>query len=189
MDYSFYVKKLGHLDESVRSALLTRALALDKSSTSKNFRKHDGYLVTEAQSLDKSIFSPVTSYLPHCLSNASVLDLEVGVLNPKATLLEHTDNNPPSGKGWLVQRIHKVHVVLQSEGGWCEHRRSASNEKPNRQLLEQGGIYLFNNYVFHSVGNPGECDRVHIVAQYRDEDWTIKKTLYNHLKLTGLQPY
>lgn len=188
MDYSFYIKKLGHIPNEVRVRILEDVAGIDRAKTSKNFRAHDGYSVTEAKTLNVTLLDPIKSYMPNSLTKRKALDLEVGVLAPMSVLKEHTDNNPPSNRGWWVQRIHKVHIVLQSENGWCTHRRSAK-EVAVKQSMEQGGIYLFNNYIFHSVGNPAKTDRVHLVAQYQDDNWDLKLELYEHLNLTGVQPY
>lgn len=189
MDYSFYVHKIGQLDEHIRLSVLDKVKRCSTSATSKNFRKHAGYEVTESGSIDAEIFKPLAYYLPALFEHQKLVDVEVGVLKANGVLGEHTDNNPPTNRGWITQRIHKVHFVLQSEGGWCTHRRS-HKEEVETTPLHQGGIYVFNNYVWHSVGNPSAAtERIHLVAQYRDDNWDLKIALYKHLQLTGFQPY
>jgi hypothetical protein len=50
------------------------------------------------------------------------------------------------------------------------------------QHMAAGGLYLYNDYIWHRVANRGRTDRVHMLLSFWDRSWNIKEQLIDELR-------
>ncbi|WP_167544285.1 aspartyl/asparaginyl beta-hydroxylase domain-containing protein [Duganella sacchari] len=72
-------------------------------------------------------------------------------LLPRSTIDPHID------QGEYFKFYHRVHLPLQTQPG-CAFTVDDHNEE-----LVEGDLYVLNNCLMHSVANPSEKDRVHLI--------------------------
>lgn len=93
--------------------------------------------------------SPVLSKLERYYNRQAAAAVLVK-LKPQAEILPHTDG------GWFVN-THRVHIPIITD----PEILFILNKK--KYHLERGGIYEINNLVQHSVINPTNVERVHLM--------------------------
>ena len=183
MDYDFFIYRIGTLSPE----LCSEAVSLVRSQeafvdSTPNFRSHSGFRsihssqkVAAMDELAQKLAAQIANLFPV----KALHEYDVNVLEPGSALPEHTDMMGPQNIGWQCNRGHKVHFVLEGTESWSAFRRS--KEIGTRDFkFEVGGIYVYNNYVFHRAWNAGKDWRTHFVLMYADHQWQTKKALYKY---------
>lgn len=184
MDYEFFVHRIGQLDETLRkrAACIVHEQEAFAVST-PNFRKHAGFRSIHSSQKVEAIdvlAKQLAANLEPLFPLRALHEYDVNVLESGCKLPEHTDMMGPQNIGWQCNRGHKVHFVLEGEGSWAGYRRSKENTV-RKFNFAVGGIYVYNNYVFHRAWNEGPDQRTHFVLLYADHQWAIKKALYQRI--------
>ena len=184
MDYEFFVYRIGQLDEDVCKQAAGTVRSQDAFvATTPNFRKHGGFhSIHSSQKIEAMdvLAKQLAAQVAHLFPLRALHEYDVNVLEPGCSLPEHTDMMGPQNIGWQCNRGHKVHFVLEGEGSWTAHRRS--KETAAREFnFAVGGIYIYNNYVFHRAWNAGPDWRTHFVLMYADHQWKTKQALYKQI--------
>ena len=184
MDYEFFVYRIGQLEPEFRAKAAEIVRSQDAFvETTPNFRKHGGFhsihssqKVPAIDELAQQLAAKISRLFPV----KNLHEYDVNVLEPGCELSEHTDMMGPQNIGWQCNRGHKVHFVLEGAGSWTAHRRSKENTAREFNFAT-GGIYVYNNYVFHRAWNAGPDVRTHFVLMYSDHKWQTKNALYKHI--------
>lgn len=187
MDYNFFVHRVGTIPKALLSSISTKILGLAESFqiATPNFRQHKGFSSIHS-SQKNAIAENISLELAPLVSNIfpikNLAEYDLNLLAPQAVIPEHTDMTGPQNVGWRCNRGHKVHFVIDGSGSFSWHRRSKEN-RPREFNYEPGGIYVYNNYVFHKAWNAGLEDRIHFVLMYADHEWKLKASLYKRLNI------
>lgn len=187
MDYNFFVHRIGTIPAELLSSINERVDGLADSfqASTPNFRQHAGFSSihsSHANAVAEVISLELAPLVAGLFPIRHMAEYDLNLLAPGAVIPEHTDMTGPQNVGWRVNRGHKLHFVLKGSGSWSSHRRSKENE-PRAFNYEEGGIYVYNNYVFHRAWNEGYTDRVHFVLLYADHEWKLKARLYKRLEV------
>lgn len=88
---------------------------------------------------------------------------------------EHSDSQ--NGGTLSYHKIHRhiVHVSVLGQALY-QHRRSRG-EQNSESTMVLGGIYLYNNYVWHGIDNTGNGPRVNMLLEFNDTRWEVKDQL------------
>jgi len=193
MDYSFYLEKIATLDNSFRQHGVKLIEKLPKVLDTPNFRYHDGF--SSIHSSSKIDTTDLFKYAKACAETIKdwidpemFIEFDVNTLEPGAVLGEHTDMTGARDAGWSIPHLHKIHFVLQENGSVTWHRRSTALEL-QKNLMKQGGIYVYNNYIPHKVANEGTVPRIHLVLLYNDPKWIGKYKIYDKLGMPPMQMF
>ena len=93
--------------------------------------------------------------LRHIPDVAEVGNVLVVGLTPGGFIPEHVDDGP------YAEYFERIHIVLDSEpGNWFKVDGVTYHPEP-------GNVFQFNHRAPHSVGNPTERTRVHIIMDVR----------------------
>jgi hypothetical protein len=133
----------------------------------------------------------VVDLLGDLFSSEQYTSVEVNVLEAQGEIREHTDQSSAVTStginekfGTLVHQWHSVHIPLTGEGIYFFRRdprmvaESLTMPKP--------GVYLFNNYVQHSVKNVGGTSRMNMILHFNDPQWLSKRRIYAKHQLKGM---
>lgn len=183
MDYVFFTHKIGNLPSEVLAVGKKLAEKYYRGFDTPNFRPREGF-----HSIHSTVApEEVTNYVKLCASlindffpMSALIQFDFNTLEPGVKIGEHTDMQGPLFNGWVVNHCHKVQIAINVENSIGTHRRSYQNP-PEMTKFEEGGIYVYNNYVPHEVQNLAASNRTHITLMYDDRDWSIKKKLYEKL--------
>lgn len=187
MDYNFFVHRIGTIPDELLQSINQRVDGLADSfqTSTPNFRQHSGFSSIHS-SHDNPVANDISLELAPLVAGIfpvrNLAEYDLNLLAPAAIIPEHTDMTGPQNVGWRVNRGHKIHFVLKGSGSRSSHRRSKENDQREFRY-EEGGIYVYNNYVFHSAWNAGAEDRIHFVLLYADHEWRLKAKLYARLKI------
>lgn len=177
MDYPFFIGKIGVLSESTVNQLMDEALRIDGFVVHRYFR-HDPDQLLSNKRLPWATVADLPADLRAVLKDAGLdgLALAVASLNrvdAGSHIREHSDLNSGGSLAWRKTHRHIVHVpVLNLEAEYL-HRRTTL-VKDSVFKMSRGGVYLYNNYVWHTVENRTAEPRVNLLLELDDPEWTTR---------------
>lgn len=184
MDYCFFLHRVAEITPTLHQDLirLTSEAVLDPKTSYFVPGRHPGLLSGGFQfnsSTPQAIRSLLNEMDP-VFPKDKALSYVINRIAPGGTMLEHTDaTGGEMSRGMFVNTQHLIHISITGNAKYL-HRRD--KDLPNKESrMQNGGVYAFNNYVFHTVENDSPIERINLIVYYSDPDWTIKKKLYNHL--------
>jgi hypothetical protein len=188
MNYSFFLLKVAQLDPAVLRAMQEHAAQAHLDPATSYFVPgyHPG-MVSGAfpiMAAPASVPKPVSDVLDnvnHVLPRARALSYLINRLAPDGFIKEHTDaTGGPQSAGHKITMQHLVHISLGGRSRYG-YRRS-KNDQFSWYTMEEGGVYLYNNYVWHVVQNdfePNLPTRTNMIVYYDDPEWVVKTAIYN----------
>jgi hypothetical protein len=192
MDYAFNVKKIGDVSPEQLAAL--RPLAARKFAEPAGVnvaytpQPDDGYHSRRSIiNSQKTAVVPIDSEVASIITNQPWLKpeklwyYEFNRLDAGKEFHEHTDVKNKNNNGVFVVQVHTVHVPLTGTSTY-RFRRDKQNGFVD-ETMEPGGIYLFNNYIWHKIENHGVEDRINLIMIYRDSQWLAKQAIYEHFEI------
>lgn len=193
MDYQFFVERIGTVSPGILAYSNTECQKQIQGFAQRtpNFREHEGFgSVHSSHKLDwaDKVADALASTVIDLFPRETLAEYDINYLRPQARIPEHTDMTGPSDAGWRVNMGHKIHFVLSGNYSFAGHRRCRDVDVTQSRMLE-GGVYAYNNYVFHTALNgaaEGTKDlRIHCVLMYSDPKWQLKRNLYTRLGVIG----
>lgn len=188
MDYCFYLKKVYQLEPQLIEDLYTHVSSTPLDITKSYFTKrHPGLdSITVPLYANTAKNNPAVNQLLDLLNLAiprgQALSYAINRLDPDGMVLEHTDAiTGLRNRGHVVSTQHMIHVSVRN-GGVYGHRRDKSIPYV-WQPMDQGGCYLYNNYVWHMVKNTSKQVRWTIIVYFDDPQWDHKNAIYDRYNL------
>lgn len=191
MDYNTYLIDLGPIPTDTFAAL--EAFVADNIPTKKSkyftLGVNDGYLSartnTEHNGDKQFLGTPPEALLQVCdvfkISRTRLWGYEVARLLKDKVFPEHTDLCNVNNNGVNVTRFHNLHIPIQGSADYLFRR---DKRLPfDKCQMTNGHAYLLNNYVWHSVVNNQPVDRINVICQIGDPDWTYKEYVYTQHKI------
>lgn len=180
MDYPFYIRRIG----SVSNELLAN---LQQAYTNhKEFALAPGFTPQFGlqQPVDFDLGATGTKLLEELsqwFEPTTCVQTKYNVMPPGKGLGEHSDLDGYGNNEYTMYSCfahHRVHIPLITNPQvefW--HRRTRKLPSERQPTLEVGGVYLYNDYVLHSVVNKGDATRVHVVLKFADPKHVVKRKL------------
>lgn len=170
MDYPFYTYKLGRIP----AALLER---LQASAAAQPYHQHPGFrqpVQRQKDSFAEEDVLAVREWLSPWIPSSMYETYELIKLEPGQAVVEHSDIcGDYQNRFWMAAHYHKIHIPLWTNPHcWSTHRRSKYIAQ-ERSTMEPGDVVVYNDYVWHTGVNEGDCTRVHICFAYFDPKWEI----------------
>lgn len=185
MDYPFYIREVAVLTEQERADIqYVQGL--------QTFSQHPAF--------GQSLLSSRRTHLPGSLLTrlANIVGLpesaysgnEFNLLKAGCKIAEHSDIGSQDAQvAWATAHRHKLHIVCSTNPGcYTYHRRGLGDVKVQAHM-EEWKVYLYNDYVLHSVENNGISDRVHLLVSFWDKDWQGKHSMMQRYGYRGVSVY
>lgn len=187
MDYPFFLMRVGTASDTLLAYLRQQFLQSDLKEHPA-FRGQrvttTGYCQLKMPAIDS--IRVMLPELEHCRYSGA----EFNVLNGGQTIREHTDiATKVPGLAHKIMNRHKLHVVLETTPVCRVYHRRSVHCAASSTHMESGGVYLFNDYVLHSVANLGEAQRVHALMSFDDPLGLVRPALLERLGLESCQAY
>lgn len=180
MDYPFHTKKIGQIEPELLAALQAAIAEMP-------YNPHPAFggqtvLTNQQRTIPDTLIQDVLKHLPQ-FPTANYNGYELNRLNAGQAIAEHSDvGSRAPGVAYAIAHRHKIHLVVDTNPDvltW--HRRSKDGEE-YMQHMAAGGLYLYNDYIWHRVANRGQTDRVHMLLSFWDRSWDIKEQLIDELR-------
>jgi hypothetical protein len=187
MNYSFFLLKVAQLDPAVLSGIQQYALDAPIDPATSYFVPgyHPGmssgaFPIMASPTTVHPAVSSVLQNVNHVLPKDKALSYLINNLADGGYIKEHTDvTGGPMSTGYRITMQHLVHISLTGKSKYG-YRRS-KKEDYTWYTMEPGGVYLYNNYVWHVVKNDFEQNlpnRTNMIVYYSDPEWVIKDQIY-----------
>lgn len=181
MDYPFFCRSIAQLPDDLMLRLV--AEVTDKSTEVHPSFARAKLVQKQIEAISDNLIAEVLQSIPYVPAE-SYVDQSINVIAPNTAVNEHEDGWKP-GYAQGVVHTHCVHVpLITNPGALMFHRRDAQAVF-QKQHLEYGKVYLYNNYVRHAIVNSGQTTRVHLILYFLDPKWKIKEVL---LQALGYRP-
>lgn len=180
MDYPFAIKKIGQIPAPLLCQLRQEIASLE-------YKQHPAFggqkvLTNQQRVIPDELIQAVLTELPQ-FPQTNYNGYELNKLAVGQAIGEHSDvGSRAPGVAYGIAHRHKVHLVIDTNPDvltW--HRRSQSGPE-TMHYMEAGGLYLYNDYIWHRVANKGITDRVHMLLSFWDRTWSIKECLIDELR-------
>lgn len=180
MDYPFFIGKIGTLDTSAFKELRQLALIEDGYLNHHYFRNDEGQQLS-----NKLLPWTRTEELPVAVRNVlaqagldtlSLASASFNRLGGHSEIGEHSDLNSGGELAWHKIHRHIVHIPITNPNARYLHRRSSKSSNSEFRM-ELGSVYVFNNYVWHTVVNPTEEPRINLLIELEDRRWSVRDQL------------
>lgn len=160
MDYNFYLKKIGQLDDALVEKLAEMLKA--RSYTTTTDFNPDIILVNNLLNqtdYEKALLEELlVNYLDALFSRSKLYNTTVSLMLPRTYLLEHSDHVSRE----RLQTFYKLHIPIVTNDKVGHMWRNSAEVFH----MEKGGIYLFDNIRKHSAVNLSSEDRYHLMVRY-----------------------
>ena len=189
MNYEFFLRKVATLTPETHQQLLALARTTELDPRTSYFVPgvHPGMVsgafpIAANPSVVPGVIWRVLDELDPVLPKRAALSYLINRLGGNGLIREHTDaTGGAMSTGRTIVTQHLVHISLCGNATYLfrRDRRLANDEFE----MENGSVYAYNNYVYHSVENRKEEDRFNMILYYNDPEWLIKRQLYGRLNV------
>jgi len=180
MDYPFYIRQIGSIRPELLQQLQQAYLSHTKFALAPGFTPQFG--LQQPVDFDLGpLQAEVLADLSRWFAPATCVQLKYNVMPPGKGLGEHSDLDGYGDNDYTMYSCfahHRVHIPLITNPGvefW--HRRTRALASERQATPQVGGVYLYNDYVLHSVQNKGSENRVHLVLKFADPKHVVKRQL------------
>lgn len=163
MDYPFYEKCIGDIDDG----LLNDLIELSRPLTYVPSRDFEGETITIAGVHPAR--PEILRLIQHRVLTAwfepsGLRRVTVDLIKSKRYLPEHSDLTSRVNS----QDFHKIHIPLITNDavGMLWKIPSPTGTKAHVMHMHAGGVFLYNNFAHHAVVNMGPTDRYHLILRY-----------------------
>lgn len=180
MDYPFAIKQIGMLTPGLLHAI-QQAIATLEYSPHPAFGGQT-VLTNQQRTVPQDLIQAVLDLLPQFPAQ-NYNGYELNKLAAQKSIAEHSDvGSRAPGVAHAIAHRHKIHLVVDTNPDvFTWHRRSQEGTEIQHHMVA-GGLYVYNDYIWHRVANQGTTDRVHLLLSFWDRSWQIKEQLIDELR-------
>ena len=189
MDYPFFVKPLLTLPKDLFQEMRELVLKLEdkwimhpffRSTVLQSMKSRDH------KSLDECVYKVVALLDPY-FPKTAWSTYSLNRLMPNDIIGEHSDVNTKGGIQPLTYMLmHKLHIPLVTNSKVTSLHRRTNRLPFDTNVMQEGTVYLYNDYVWHAGANGGDEPRVHMIVKYDDPDWQLRLKMLTKI---GFNPY
>jgi hypothetical protein len=179
MDYPFFIGKVAQCRPEMLAQLRELADA-GGYKTHHNFAHKPDKVVLENATLTTD-WNEVPQKLQQLFGSLGFTPEQFAVasfnrLAENSRIGEHSDFTGSGELGVVKALRHIIHISLYGEDVEYGHRRS-NTEAQSLGRMEPGGVYVYNNYVWHYVLNKSAVPRVNMLFEFDDPRMTLRGPL------------
>lgn len=174
MDYPFFIGKIGQCSDDT-------LLALQSLAENTPYDPHPYFSGNDAPLINGRLagYDAIPQELTAMLAAVGLTRARYAVSSfnklSGPRIGEHSDSQ--NGGALSFQKIHRhiVHVSVTGQAIY-QHRRSRRDTNSESTMV-LGGVYLYNNYVWHGIDNVGQEPRINMLIEFSDLRWEVKDQL------------
>jgi hypothetical protein len=170
MDYPYYVKDKGPVDQELLNNLIELVMKQDVTVIPRfsDENKVLGLVHKQITEIDKAVIElKATLVVPEIVGNPFGDYFTIHRLPPRSKIHEHSDIT--NGVSWDDLWTHKLHIPLKTNPNAKFGFRRNLNSPVEWMHLKQGHLYMYNNLAFHQVvNNSHDEERIHLIMYAPD---------------------